>query len=473
MSGLSDPLLRHDQPPEPALAQIVEFDGELLLDLDETLYLRNSTEDFLDTAAPGMIAVLLLRVLEVLKPWRSRGGSVTRDWWRIRLVMLLFPWTLSRWRRRVAELAAVHGNASLIAAVRASRGRPVIVTAGFLPIVEPLVAALGFVNAPIVAASAATADDRKRGKLAMAVEALGDERVRASMVVTDSLEDLPLLDHCARPVRTLWPDARYRHAFGRVYLPGRYLTEVKRPGERYILRGILQEDFAFWVLASIAAAALPALHVIGLLFLLLSFWAIYERGYVDNDRAARDFEKDPRLSSTFGRVEVATPAIAPWLWAVASGAIAIFVLRWPATPLPQDFLRWIVALVATYGLFKIYNRLDKRTRIWLFPGLQLARTIAPVALVPIGVAASLALGAHVIARWVPYYLYRIGGKDWPDAPFFLSRLMFYILLWAMMMLTQGHESLLTPTALALLVWNIVRARKDLATLFREAKRIDR
>jgi len=41
------------------------------------------------------------------------------------------------------------------------------------------------------------------------------------------------------------------------------------------------------------------------------------------------------------------------------------------------------------------------------------------------------------------------------------------------MLTQGHESLLTPTALALLIWNIVRARKDLAILFREAKRIDR
>jgi hypothetical protein len=33
-------------------------------------------------------------------------------------------------------------------------------------------------------------------------------------------------------------------------------------------------------------AALPALHVLGLLFLLISFWAIYERGYVDNDLIA-------------------------------------------------------------------------------------------------------------------------------------------------------------------------------------------
>ena len=101
------------------------------------------------------------------------------------------------------------------------------------------------------------------------------------------------------------------------------------------------------------------------------------------------------------------------------------------------------------------------------------RRSGPVALVPIGVAASLALGAHVIARWVPYYLYRIGGNDWPEAPFFLSRLMFYVLLWTMMMLTQGHESLLTPTALGLLIWNVVRARKDLQSLFSDARRIDR
>lgn len=473
MSGPPDLPLRHDHPPEQALAAIAAFDGELLVDLDETLYLQNSTEDFIDLAAPGIIAVVLLRLLGALKPWQRRGGEATRDWWRVRLVLLLFPWTLPRWRRRVGELAAAHGNAPLIAAIRASAARPIIVTAGFAPIVEPLIAALGFGAAPVVAASAESPEDRRRGKLAMAVDALGDERVRAAMVVTDSLDDLPLLDHCARPLRTLWPNARYRHAFGRVYLPGRYLTEVKRPGQRYILRGILQEDFAFWVLASIGTAAQPGLHVVGLLFLLLSFWAIYERGYVDNDLAGSSWEKDPYFSKTFGLVQVATPALAPWLWAAGSGAVAIVLLRWPGTPATRDFVAWGVTLVVTYGLFKLYNRLDKRSRIWLFPGLQMARTMALVSLVPIGVAASLALSAHVIARWVPYYLYRIGGKEWPDAPFFLSRLTFYVLLSGMMMLSQGHESLLTPTALALLVWNIIRARRDLQILFGEAHRIDR
>ena len=70
-------------------------------------------------------------------------------------------------------------------------------------------------------------------------------------MVTDSVDDLEVLEICAQPLRTVWPRARYRRALSRVYLPGEYITQIKRPGERYIYRGILQEDFAFWLLSSI------------------------------------------------------------------------------------------------------------------------------------------------------------------------------------------------------------------------------
>jgi hypothetical protein len=49
-------------------------------------------------------------------------------------------------------------------------------------------------------------------------------------------------------LRTRWPRARYRPALGGVYLPGEYIAEIKRPGKRYILNGILKEDFALWLL---------------------------------------------------------------------------------------------------------------------------------------------------------------------------------------------------------------------------------
>ncbi|MDE2252638.1 MAG: hypothetical protein KGL25_14670, partial [Gammaproteobacteria bacterium] len=86
--------------PEAALAELAAYRGTLLVDLDETLYLRNSTEDFLDSACPGLLALLLLKCLDALKPWHLTGGAPTRDVWRVRLVMILMPWTLSRWRRR-------------------------------------------------------------------------------------------------------------------------------------------------------------------------------------------------------------------------------------------------------------------------------------------------------------------------------------------------------------------------------------
>jgi hypothetical protein len=89
----------------------------------------------------------------------------------------------------------------------------------------------------------------------------------------------------------------------RIYVPGQYLTQIKRPGQRYIMHGIILENFALWVLCSILHAPSPVTHVIGLLALLI--WAIYERGYVDNDWVALHHEKDPKLSDTVGKLEVA------------------------------------------------------------------------------------------------------------------------------------------------------------------------
>jgi hypothetical protein len=115
----------------------------------------------------------------------------------------------------------------------------------------------------------------------------------------------------------VWPQAQYRRGLSGIYLPGQYLTQVKHRNERYILRGILLEDFACWVLGSVALAAIPWLHVLGLLLLLVSFWSVYERGYVDNDLVGASLEHDPKLTPAFYERPVATPRLLPWLWAAA------------------------------------------------------------------------------------------------------------------------------------------------------------
>lgn len=462
-----------DTAPDITLKVVSAFVGPVLVDLDETLYLRNSTEDFLDCARPALVVVLVLRALDLIRPWRWTGGAQTRDVWRVRLVCAMFPWTRKVWAERVESLARRFGNQPLIEVLRGREAPPIIATVGFEPVVKPLLRAIDIPGARLVAARSSTFEDRRAGKLSLVIENCGEDTVRRALVITDSLQDLPLLEACAEPLRTVWPEARYQMALARVYLPGQYLTLIKRPGERYILRGILQEDFAFWALCSLALASSPLTHLAGLSLLLLSFWAIYEQGYVDNDQIAARFEDDPKLSRAFHEQPVATPRLTPWIWAAGSGAAAVFLLRWPGPAAWSDYALWALVLTATFGWFRLYNRLDKSSRVWAYPGLQMARSAAFLALVPMAPIGAAALGAHVVSRWIPYYLYRLSRQDWPQAPTFLVRLMLFVVLASFMAATQGVSILMNASAAALMAWNLYRARQELATLLRSMRRIDR
>jgi hypothetical protein len=474
MSVVEQSTSEFDAAPSTALACIAAHEGPVFVDLDETLYLRNSTEDFIDLARPGFIAALLLRGLDVVKPWRWSGGEPTRDIWRVRLVVGIFPWVRFRWARKVRGLAQIFGNAQLLAAFEQHAIQPIVLTAGFRPIVTPLVAALGLPEAQIVAARLDDCEDRIRGKLECAIDALGEETVRRGLLITDSVHDLPVLRACKLPIRTAWPGATYRRALADIYLPGEYLTRVKRPGAHYIRRGILQEDFAFWVLSSIALAPNPMLHIAGLLLLLISFWAIYERGYVDNDEVAVRHESDPKVESAYWESPVATPRLQPWFWAVALGALGIAVLRWPAMPDLWDFAKWSLVLVVCHLWFKLYNRLDKETRVWMYAGLQLARVAAFTVLVSVLPVGAVALGANALSRWVPYHLYRRTGNRWPQKDDSgLIRLMYFIVLTALLGVSAGAAAVFNWTALSLLAWNVYRARYGLKALLASARRLDR
>jgi hypothetical protein len=458
--------------PARALSLLRRFRGPVLIDLDETLYLRNSTEDFIDCARPALAALLLMRLLDAIRPWRWTGGDRTRDVWRVRCVMLFFPWTRSVWARRAVYLAATAANVPLIATLN-NRVRamdceaPVIVTVGFEAIVAPLVAALMPDLPQVIATRHSVFADRLAGKVQLIVARLGSGIIGRALVITDSEQDVELLAASAVPLRITWPRARFRAALSGVYLPGQYISQVKHRGERYLTRAILQEDFALWVLASVTYTQ-PLLHIVGLLFLLLSFWAIYERGYVDNDSIAARFEREPALSEAYFESTVATPRAEPWVWAVASGAIGTLILRGPDLGGVYAFGAWMAALLATYGVFLAYNRSDKQTRIWWYGGLQLARGAAFVAVVSVSVIGSLAIGAQVLAKWVPYYVYRQGNHGWPKSTHFLPRLLFFVLLSLILSFATGYSLLLSWPAAALLAWNVFRARHELRSAARAA-----
>lgn len=466
-------ICQYDASSDCTLAAVRTHEGPLLVDLDETLYLRNSTEDFIDCVRPGLLALLLLRVLDVLKPWRLTGGIDTRDNWRVCAINIFFPWTRWRWRGKVPFFAERYVNRELKAALKVRAGPPVILTTGFKSIVAPLLTAMGFADVPLIAARTYSFADRRNGKLHMATCELGAETVGRCLFVTDSINDLEVLQSCARPLRTLWPMARYRRALSGIYLPGEYISQIKHPGQRYIFGGIIQEDFAFWLLSSIGLAINPLTHLAGLLLLLLSFWAIYELGYVDNDLAALRYEPDPKLSAAFDSVQVATPAVQPWVWALLVGGAAVGTLHPDKMVFVEYFARWVALLILTYACFVFYNRSDKMTRVWLYPLLQFARGAAFMVIVPIEPVGVAAIGAHVLSRWMPYQVYRLtSSKGWPNTRPELARLISFVLLSLMIDCSLGPSVLLTWSALALLLWNVFKARRDIYAVFNSARRLD-
>ncbi len=470
---VEQPATRFQATTEEAIDIARSHGGPLLIDLDETLFLRNSTELFIDCARPRVLALLLLRMLDWLKPWRLTGGERTRDNWRAGTIALLMPWTWSRWYRSVRALASEFANQKLMAVLRRRKLAPAVVTVGFMPIVEPLCRAMDLGDTRVVACRLFRPADRRAGKLELARQHLGAATIEDAAVISDSADDLPLLQSARRGLLTQWPDARFIPALSRTYLPGQYISRVKHVGQRYIWRGILQEDFAFWVLASIALASSPIWHVIGLGLLLVSFWAIYERGYVDNDKVGARHEAHPKLSAEFHTHPVATPAVEPWVWAALTGAIGIYAIWLPGAPTAGAFIRWGAVLMLTHVWFRMYNRYDKGTRVWLYSGLQVGRTAAFVAVVPVSEIGVAALAAHVVARWIPYYFYRHGSNRWLTEQFHLTRLMLFCWLTLLLGLATGLPAVLNWTGALLLGWNLFRARHELRVARRLAHRIDR
>ncbi len=450
--------------PEEAIRQLKIHKGAIIVDFDETLYLRNSTEDFISFACASLIMRIMLKLLDVARPWLFTGGRGSRDVWRVGLVMLLIPSALGKWRSQAASLASKHVNVSL-KKVLAQGHDGIVVTAGFKPLVEPLLAAMGLGHLRLVACRLGSCDDRVRGKLALAQAALEVDTIRGAAVITDSLDDADLLRACSCPLLVRWPDARFVPFDPGIYIPFEYIVRVKRPGLNFFVRSVLADDFALWIVASIAIAHSPVQHTLGLFILLLSFWIIYEAGYVDNDYIAANYEAAPVLTGAFYEKGVATSLVQPWLWALFLGGIGVAALHYPAYPTWTGLGAWTAVLVSTYAVYLIYNRIDKTSRVWLYGPLQVARAAAFLVVAPATMIGALALGAHSIQRWITYFVYRLSGGSWPDLPASVVRLIIFLMLVGPVVFVVPLDHAERWTAIAILLWLGFRASPKLISIW--------
>ncbi|MDP2359036.1 MAG: hypothetical protein Q8M31_23665, partial [Beijerinckiaceae bacterium] len=401
----------------------------VIVDFDETLGLFNSTELYLATLRPRFLALLILGLIDLARPWALLRGPrkrfLYRDWLRVLITSILLPWSLFLWRRRAPEIVKRRTNEPLLAALTGANVPIHVATFGFRALVAPLLKHMA-PNADLCVAGSFWAGyrNRSRGKRACVEERLDVDTVAGAVFITDGLDDEDLLQACRTPLLVYWKHTAYEPAFFHHYMPFVYTERGKRMGQRYLLHNVILEDVLLLCIAFAWLMPSPFLGAIGILMLHMSFWTIYEIGYWENDVIAVKNEAKPNLPA--GAAAYAT-RMHPWMaWLTAAiiaapGMALLTYFNFEAMPLFVTAYSWPIAFVSMLGLwfaylalsrmvYWFYNRIDTNSRAYLYIGLQMSRTIGYAIFFYTNLAGILLLTALIVGRWLPYFSYRQSGQ---------------------------------------------------------------
>ena len=388
----------------------------VVLDFDQTLFLDNSTERFLDALRPRLLAFLIVActdwMLQLLAWFRWVNYDKQRDFVRVLACTCLMPWNHFLWPGAARRLADTRMNHALLNVL--APGRPVIVLSyGFRHIIAPILKAAGLSEATLVCSNAVPPFDNLRvaGKLKALEAVLPAAEWEHTLFITDSEDDAEVIEAI--------PGSRVLHwgtnptpAFTGLYVPLRYTVEGKYPSCRYFTTQIVLEDLALlWL-----AYAFSWHYAAALAGLFLSLYTIYEIGYYDNDRVAVSYEAVPVVSEAAKRF-VGFSKIKAWMWAFFFSVAGIFCarlhlfVRLYRGPFPFLFslICWFALLGGLYLVFYCFNRLSPRKRILLFPLLHGFKTFAFILFVPLTLPGVLLLTAQVVSISATYWIYRLGG----------------------------------------------------------------
>lgn len=470
----------------PAAMADVDDDRLVVVDFDETLFLRNSTELFLDSARPAVLGALLSHALGFVKPWRFSkrygDGFAMGDWLRVLLVVCLMPWTAWRWRKLAPALARAYLNPELATLLANCRSpRLVIASHGFSFIIEPLLRAMQL-DAELVACPLWSGfRARGAGKRAALEARYGAAAVAAAVVITDHAEnDADILSVAAKPLVVVWPEARYERAFSRTYVPLVYTEKAKHPTHSHLLAVYFAKDWSALVIASALLAPDPLLTALGLAFLIVSFAIVYELGYHENDVLGRQREKKPVLNEARLALAGTVQEGQAWLFAALVALPGAWLLAYSAAsdrlPIGGDLVAgtalmlglWLALLAAIRGTFWLFNRIDERSRMLLFLPLQLMKGIFLVLALglPLSLAGAALLVAVAFATWVPYIVYRMGGARW-ESPDDVNRLFMLGVMLISFGAVIGMQPLLHWHTAVVLAWTVYKARRHALKVWQE------
>jgi len=206
------------------LIQRANQNTAIIIDFDETLLLRNSTAEYINSLRPRWLGFILIVFLRAIKPWawlpKPWRGDKVRDWFLVIIPTILLPWTFSLWQKKALELARNYGNQKILAAVEQNSNSQIIIASlGFNFVIQPILQHLPIQYSQLISCRFwQGANDRYHGKLTMMRSTLTETEIESAIVVTDSKDDLPLLQIVAHPCLVLWSEAEYVNPFDDFWL---------------------------------------------------------------------------------------------------------------------------------------------------------------------------------------------------------------------------------------------------------------
>ena len=247
----------------------------------------------------------------------------------------------------------------------------------------------------------------------------------------------------------------------KIYLPLLYTEKVKKPDKNYFLRNIIGEDFIV-LLLTFAYDSVDFWQTAIVLFLLqISFWCVYELGYIENDIIGEKFETQPILTSYYNSIKYSFKPWQIWLWSFILSAIAVLIilLDTESTTMPsitldsnhwgniaKNYLTWITFLASSRFIFYIYNHLNKQSRIWLYSLLQSCRYGGYLLLFTVSTTSLMLLISKILTRSIQYIIYRyVGGQNdsWPiEFPKYFFCFTTFILLTGLVAINERDLSLI-------------------------------
>jgi hypothetical protein len=436
-------------------AGVIESVGRLpkgdraILDFDHTLFLGNSTEEFLLSVRPRWWG----EVLESAggKVWKRvgerRGGE--RDRWRVLAAVRGAPWSLWWWARCARGTVVKRWNEVLeSAATDGRRLQPVIVSLGFRQLIEPLVRAKsgagGGDGGPVLVCSDLYRPEvslRRLGKVRAVEEAIPGMNWAESFVVSDSEEDRDLLMRSRKGYLVKWEEPASVVRPG--YVPFRFLESGKFCGRGYLKHFILEQDLVVWMFGYGLTGGQGWAAVV----LWLSLQAVYEIGYYENDYVAAKLEKEPTLFTERARFADYPMEAGGWVVGLLAGGMGAGLLGGMGGWLP--FVRWGVLLLLLRAVFYVYNRQQVESRWSYYLVLQAIKNLGGAVVMtmnPAGVA--LAMG-HAFQHSLVYLIYRCGG-DKSKVPRAAMRMVVFALGLGLLAVTG--VGILSVWTLVMLVW---------------------